>query len=366
MTTEDSVSPRWWPEDLLLDELGLRVRREFVDELETAGLWPNGARVRIVGADQAARGRAFMDSDFPGWLGADDLASLHSESVFGASNHRFGRRLPVVVGFGHELGAGLHGLLGCPPATRPLAAALGATFNFGIVLFDAVCDQVRGGAARIGTVLDAALLRELFVDPGAGARMLSSPVLAESVELRLLFKTVARFFDVLRAHAPAAGFGALARVMDQAFRAEIATTAPASCSVVDVERKSVLPFTITLEALRACCAPGAPGSSPAVDEIVDALGRIVWLVDDLADLGLDLSTGAANAIAMRAAPGDAGNARLVARRLLSSSLTAEVAREIRVLLARVSDPSQGVRMEGGWTFAEWIRTAIRRAVEPTL
>jgi hypothetical protein len=360
------MSLRAWADDLLLDELTFKVRREVIDELESAGLWPNKAKVRRITNDQRAHGQAFVDHELSRWLTVEDFAWINSESIFGLSNYRLRDRLPMLIGFGYELGAGLHAWLGCQARTRNIATELGAAFNLGIVLFDLVCDELPDGAGFLATVFDAARLRELFTDRDAGRQLLASPVLARSPELRILFKIVVRFFDTLRAHAPSSSSPELSKAMELAFHAQLSTLRPGACSLAEIEQKSALPFVIIARAVRACCAPEGPTDVwGRADELVGTMGRVFWLIDDLADLCVDLSTGAVNGVAMRAATGNDWSVASVARRLLSSSLLAEVAREFRRELQRLVDnvASRQVRTNLNWTFDEFLLVRVRRWIQ---
>ena len=356
-----------WPDELLLDELSLRARREVVQALDSASLWPAQSRASLISGDQRARGKSFIDREMRDWLGPGDFRWIHSESVFGRSNHRLRARLPMLVGYGHELGGGLHSWLGCPLSTRGAAMSLGATFNLGIVLFDLVCDGVPAGASRIASALDGPLLRSLFVDPEAGSALLARQEVADAPELRILFKAVVRFFELVRANVTTREhLSPLADALELAFRAQLDTANPQTCSVAAVESKSVLPFTIMLRSIRACCKPETLVAGDHAEDIVRIMGRVFWLVDDLADLCKDLGAGAVNGVLMRvAAPGSAAGA--TARRLLKSQTLADAASEVRDQLAKLIKaiaPSRA-RMDGGWPFEEWLLVSVRGWIAPS-
>ena len=368
---EDTAVRAPWPDDLRLDELALRSRRLVIERLNEAALWPRRARAQLLSGDQRARGEHFLERDARGFLGHEDYARLGSEGIFGLRNARLRNRLPVVAGFGHELGNGLHGWLRCPFGTRALAAELCATFNLGVVLFDRICDTLPGGAARLERLFDATTLEHLFADPAHAAGRFALDAARERPEFGILAKTVLRFFQLLRAHAQGPAQRELASALSRAYRAELDTVKPhatlePSSVLKAVEQKSSLPFAIAFYAVQSCCAPASAGDAQEQAALLDGLGRVFSLVDDAADLCVDLRRGDPNGIVLRAADAAAGRPTELAV-LLDTALLVHVASELSAALQAVYAllAAHEVRMDGGWRFEEWLLVTIRGWLDPT-
>src|ERR1700733_8474679 len=121
-----------WPIGCMLDELRLRVLRQIVHEMESRGLWLQRERCAEIIGFRHSYGAYLMQNDLLPAIGADDYAKLSLESIFGLTDHRFERRAPRLLSFGHDIGTGLDRLLATHRRVDSQTGRLCALFNFGI------------------------------------------------------------------------------------------------------------------------------------------------------------------------------------------------------------------------------------------
>jgi hypothetical protein len=362
--------------DRLLRDVALKARAVVIDELSDADLWLKRSRVNLIQGDQRARGAAFVTAVLGEYLGRKDFALLNSETIFGYSRHGLRSRLPTIAGFGLELGSGFHKWLGNSISSRTQSSRLCGIFFVGTALFDLVCDTRGLGAESLLSVFDLAILRDMLAEPDAGGQRLETSGLWAVPEFRILFKIITLFFNQLRALSRDSDNEDLSRLIEQCYLAQLHSVLPAvqdgsvDCLRAHVDQKSILPFVIMFRLVQISSGIheiNRGGEGACLEEIATRLGRVLWRIDDVADLGDDLSSDAANSIVARATfEGCPSDAESVARYLLQSSLLAEVAREIRSelrhLITRLS--SRNIRMDGSWTFEHWVLAAVRGWVEP--
>jgi hypothetical protein len=292
---------------LMLDEAWLRGHRSLVQALEADRLWPDPAVQQRIMAAQRAAGERLRDGVLFEVLGPDDFARLGSESIFGASNGRFRRRLPFVLAFGFELGQGLNALASHRRSERTEeTGAVSAVFNLGVSIFDLLADTDPEGFDELSERFDASRLRGLrdaSIDPGA---IIPDDSAGLAPEVRILLKLIAAFFAALHALGPADDPG-LRAIRDRVFAsllaahaAELQSTGGAVTEdlVAVSEAKSTLPFAIIGDIARLG-ASGDEAGSEAVRSLVDHVRTVFWLTDDLADIVLDLQTGALNSLLAR-------------------------------------------------------------------
>jgi hypothetical protein len=372
-----AAAPSEWPMPLLLDEAWLRAHRALVHALEADGLWPEGATQRTIIAAQHSHGEQLRDGLLFDLLGPEDFAHTASESLFGAANGRFRRRLPFVLAFGYELGLGLHAMAcdGIGVRGREVGEA-SAIFNLGISMFDLIADTDPTLFGEVSAIVDAPRLRAL-VDgqvqvgaPTADGRTVPAP------EVRILIKMIEAFFRRLRelegkGQPPAAHLrDRVATSLMAAHSAELqsaGTEIPDNLAAVS-EAKSTLPFVIIGDlALLGAGAEGVRAGS--VESLVSHVKAVYWLTDDLADIVTDFQSGALNSLLARSGgvphhERDSARDYPVLAHLLASREIEETAEAIRqhlraaTVLARRATGGPGRRADLGALLACYVRDWI--------
>jgi hypothetical protein len=356
---EEAFALSEWPISLLLDEVWLRGRRTLVHELERRGLWPERAQYRRYIAQQHALGERLGEQVLLPAVGERDAALLRSEAAFGAANQRVRERLPIVLAFGHELGSVLHAIIGGQPAARYAVAERCAVFNLGVSLFDVVCDACPDLRPRLIEAFDEHLLAGL-ASGTLGAGDLARTADAEpSVELRVLLKVIAAFFDLAR--PTAADLTPLEDLLRRAYRAELAASQPDAATRPDAletaRSKSMLPFAVIAEVVRGGeCLDDDAGA--LLCRLADDVSRVFWLTDDLVDAVPDFRSSTLNALLLDgAATASDGDDGAPLRRALDHGVLEATAREIGARLADAvgavaespSDPESAARLHAALT-----------------
>jgi len=159
--------------------------------------------------------------------------------------------------------------------------------------------------------------------------------------VRVLLRIIQLFFAKVRRCG--ANAGQLGQMLVRAYRAQIVATqaevsgsSPARLAVA-TRNKSTLPFEVILEIARGCA--GVRGS-PKVERRARALGRLISLTDDLADLTRDLRSGGANALALGGAVWSPDRAT-IAWRLLEGDVIHHSARRLEAELKTIADDQSG-------------------------
>jgi hypothetical protein len=196
MTPQSQQDLSEWPISCMLDELHFRVLRQIVHQMESRGLWVRREhRTEILDARHAYGAHLMQETLLP--VLGDDYAELVSERVFGLTDYKFGLRAPRSLSFGYDMGTGIHRLLVSDGFTRSETGKLCALFNFGITIFDAVCDRMADTADILHRGFDERTLQTLIREPqGASVLEASIPKL-RSVEVRVVLKVICAFFSRL-------------------------------------------------------------------------------------------------------------------------------------------------------------------------
>lgn len=296
-----------WPIPFLLDEAWLRSRRLLVQEMERRGLWPRTAPHVAFMQEQRDQGRRLAQGLLGDALGPIDFAHLNSESIYGPANRHLRERLPYVLSFGYELGAGLHALLTDDAAHRDAAAELGALFNLGISLFDLIYDHFPALLEDFGGLFNDGVLRQLADEPQAERPSFDWESIS-SDELRVLLRIISAFFERLHAlhqrlesaEGRSTAWERLRASLLAAYQAEQqsapASTAPAAEAVEVARRKSTLPFQVIYLIAALAALPISQPRTAVTRRLADDIGLIFWLTDDLVDIVPDFQTDALNAL----------------------------------------------------------------------
>jgi hypothetical protein len=291
-----------WPLALLLDEAWLRARRVLVHGLEQDGLWSSGEAHAAALEAQRSIGLALQESVLREALGVEAHALLGTDAIFGRSNARIRRRLPLVLAFGHTLGAGFAAMLGATEERARAAGEACALFNLGISIFDWITDGGPEPSRALERAFDARALERILEGEALPAPPGDAPG-----EIVVLLRIIAGFFARC-AHArrrDEEAWSDLSTLLARAYAAELESTRGAALDAATAARaardKSALPFAITAGVARLLL--DAPASSPArarAREAADALGEAFGILDDLVDLVPDLRQGALNVVLLGA------------------------------------------------------------------
>jgi hypothetical protein len=269
-------------------------RSRLIARLLEAGLWQPPQVFHGEMGQQRSRGEVLLRQLLAPCVGPSDLALLGQARAFGLADSRLRKRLPFMLSFGYELGLGLQDLLSSDPSGAPLCALL----NLGVSLFDLQCDRDGEGVRSLTEVFDERSLYRLIADPAACIELQAHAEDVAAPDLRVLLKVIVEVFR--RLHAPrgaetsAAAWERLAKLMRDAYRAQIGTVADGGRDLAGVETKSTAPFHLLLAA-QEILAPAASEAQRAVARrATAAIATLFWLVDDIADLARDTRAGAAN------------------------------------------------------------------------
>jgi hypothetical protein len=272
-----------------------------------------------------------------GLLLEDDRRWLMSPSLFGASNRRFRARTPLTLAFGYSLSEGLQSLGGDEPDSG-LAEACGL-FNFGISIFDLLHDTQPELVSEFASHFNRDVLVQLQSEESGPGSLRAAACASAQPEVRLLLQTIAGVYErlYLIAGGPLSeAFAPVARLLAEAYEAEMRSAACKSARAaerLEISRaKSTLPFAI-VAAISALGPARAALSTRAA--LVEDLGTIFWLTDDLVDVVGDARSRALNSLLVRAAGEDAGDVGGNVSRLLESQVITDVAGTIRDALGRI-------------------------------
>lgn len=352
-----------WPVGLLLDEVWLATRRSLVTALERAALWPVAAEHQAFFTSQRRRGEDLRQRVLLNLLLEEDRRWLMSPSLFGASNRRFRARTPITMAFGYSVSEGLQSL-GGHQADTAVAEACGL-FNFGISIFDLLHDTQPQLVLEFTSHFNRDVLVQLQSDEAGSRSLRESARVSEHPEVRLLLQTIAAVYErlyLIAGGAQSAAFAQVAALLAQAYDAEMrsatCTSAPAAERLAISRDKSALPFSI----IAAISALGAGDDLPSHEGLIQDLGTIFWLTDDLVDVVGDARSRALNSLLVRAAGEDTLEVGANLMRLLESTLIADAAVSVRDALERVqslvrgSDDHRADRLDQ--VLASYVRTWI--------
>lgn len=263
-------------------------------ELGAAGLLLSPAAYARCREEVAAAGARLWFGEVAATVGAGRMEALMQPAA--RARLHPAAALPRVLGFGSLQARALCQVMGTPPQRLAAAAAAGALFNLGVVLFDYVCDWLPEQAPLLLERLGPASLQRLLAAEGPPPST-GAPVVDFLVDL------VAGFFARCRALAgpsPDPGLWAEFRRCILAMHAAEAATArlrraeglPGLAVYRWLRTKSALPiWTMALLGL----LPAAPPDPERVRRLragCVALGGVLWAVDDLADAAEDWEAGA--------------------------------------------------------------------------
>jgi hypothetical protein len=187
------------------------------------------------------------------------------------------------------------------------AAVLGAAFNLAITCIDYFADEL-GVADRLFNLLDASLIRNIFVAPSLAAGQLASQTRqSEDGRERFLLGLVAFCASsgcrLLQATRNQAAWEDLGRVIAQLLESEREVARSVWPSHSDarrllpyVEAKSCLPSVASLHVARLAYPPGAIVSGRDLLRIARRVGTMFWRIDDLVDVLRDLRAGTPNGV----------------------------------------------------------------------
>ena len=339
-------------------------RRTLVAALERAALWPLASEHQVFTASQRKRGEALREQVLFALLPEDDRRWLMSPSLFGASNRRFRARTPLTLSFGYSLSEGLQSLAADPPAIA-LAEACGL-FNFGISIFDLLHDAQPQLVSEFTSHFNRDVLARLQSDGDGPAALRHSACTSEQPEIRLLLQTIAGVYE--RLYHAAGGpqspaFAPVAALLARAYEAEMRSAAHTSAAPADrlaISRaKSALPFAI----IAAVSALGQARAALADQQaLIEDIGTIFWLTDDLVDVVGDARSRGLNSLLVRAAGEDTLDVGPNLTRLLESPLISDAARAITEALGRIhaamaaSGADRAERLDR--VVAAYVRTSI--------
>jgi hypothetical protein len=340
-----------WPASLLLDELWLKVRRLSIDELARRELWLATEEFHAARAERRRCGRRLRAELLAPALGAQDFQQLRSTAAFDSPDGRLFKRLPLMLAFGYDIGAGLvrpdRSELRNGGSESEIAHQVGclcALFNCGIALFDALYDRLPQRSHELSQALDIHLLRAAMHERTHLAELAHRAGAIQALEPRIVMRVVTAFYERLWSTAAcdrtAPQWQALDDLLAEAYNAEmmsvIGEAAGAEALQTAATAKAVLPFQV-MAALATVCAPptAAPVVATAGEErepmsTARQVGTVFSLVDDLIDLVHDTEAGAVNTIALRVS---ASEPHLLPRRLLEGC---EVDQAVAELGANVS------------------------------
>jgi outer membrane protein assembly factor BamB/orotate phosphoribosyltransferase len=262
-------------------------------------------RYREFSGNQEAIGRELeIRLIHPSWAEADHAYYRSHLSLTGSENPRFGFAGPLA--FGHELGAAIHGYLYPTRGRRDAISELCALFNLFITIFDWINDRLPAAHCELADAITEDTLRRLSSGVGGVREFQRTLESAQHPAVRMLLNTMSKFFADLHAsaHVPVnhPAWERLNELLVQAYRAEIATSglnlAPRSHSelLAAASAKSVLPFEIILAIAVACEDQPVTQSTDDATALVQCIGTLIQVADDVSDLVRDSRSGDANTI----------------------------------------------------------------------
>lgn len=257
-------------------------------------------------AKQSAIGRRLRDEQlvagFPAFIDlADYRANAHRDPYLW-------ERVAMAAGFGYRMGAELDRLRAIAGADETIPVLSGA-FNAAITVIDYVVDEVPGGVGLLDAIDDRSI-SVIFASESGASAMLGEAYRSQTsasgrLALALMSTTALGFWRLYPGRKAAPEWDALRRTIAQLRDVEARSTSPAppsEASRADLEAKSALAVTVMM---RLCALGVASAMSPELADAAVALGRLLSLTDDMADLRADMSRGvvsnAAIAVARMAA-----------------------------------------------------------------
>lgn len=210
-------------------------------------------------------------------------------------------RVAVAAGFGYRMSEEL-ALLRPTAADRAIHVLSGA-FNAAITVLDYVVDEVPGGRALLQAMNERAIAVIFTSETGASA-LLRDVYRSQTsgpgrLALALVSASALGFWRLHRRRRAPAEWEALHRAIAQLRDVQARVTSPAApttATASDLEAKSALSVTV-ISRLSALGADGA--IPPMLTEATVALGRLLYLTDDMADLRVDLSRRSMSTATMR-------------------------------------------------------------------
>jgi hypothetical protein len=290
-----------WPLSFLLDEVWLKTRRILTHKLESKGLWPKDQEYRNFVEGERKLGNEIKSEVLLSVLGQRDYGFLNSELSFGSNNAKLKKRIPYVVAFGYEISKIICELIA--PKQICTVTKISSVFNFGISLFDYVCDSNPLLFSQFMNTMNRRVLLEITTDEEACKLRLHKCDMIDVTELRLLTKVVLWFFlELHRLHQRSSNTRVWKKLIScllSAYTAEVASSAHTNLcqnQLQSVARdKSTLPFII----IYLTGALRSTKNNPLELNFLKfalGIGEIFWSIDDLRDILQDLQYNNLNSI----------------------------------------------------------------------
>ena len=220
-------------------------------------------------------------------------------------------RIPLIADLGFRQTSLFQSMTEIPTRFADEAATLGAAFNVAITMIDRAVDE-KGAGDRLFHVLDASLMRNIFLSPDLAVKQLGA-VLRESGDIRerFLYKLVAYcastgyllFVETRNKNA----WQDLGETVALTLEGEKVTSSGLWLSCTEARRilpyvqaKSCLPSVVALHVALLAHEPSVILARDLA-ETAKWLGNLFWYIDDLTDLLDDLRTGTPNVILLRLA-----------------------------------------------------------------
>jgi outer membrane protein assembly factor BamB/orotate phosphoribosyltransferase len=290
---------------LALESLRSSIVRGFVRRLRTARLGLARDRFREFDGNLEAIGRELeIRLIHQSWSEADH-AYYNSQLSYSDCKHP-PFAFPAPMAFGYHLGALIHGYLYPERGRCDAIAELCALFNLFITIFDWITDRLPDAHCELDHVISEETLRHLSSGADGVREFQQTIESAQHPAVRILLKTMGRFFADLHASACVSvdhpKWERLNALLVQAYRAEIATSGlnHASQSLSEclayARAKSVLPFEIILAIAVACEDRPVAKAMEDATAFVQCIGTLIQVADDVSDLVRDYRSGDANTI----------------------------------------------------------------------
>jgi hypothetical protein len=280
--------------------------RALAQRLQSSDLWLSSQCMQRFLRTQRALGRILERQALMPLFASTEHAQLSGRYQRNELFQPIRMRLPLILAFGGEIGAGLHELLFTDKTRREAVSRTCALFNLGISLFDRVCDGPREGFAGLQAVFDEQVLHRLASGDGTDNSLRRAASVAPDPSIRTLLILILGFFtEMQQLDGSPAARRRINEALIEAYRAEMATMTKSADGIGLAERtnaarrKSTLPFIVMLAVARQC-GDQTTGDVAQAEGLVECLGAVFSLTDDLVDLARDYRSGDANTILLGA------------------------------------------------------------------
>jgi len=359
-----------WPITSLLKELKLKVIRQIVDGLETKGFWIPDEEYSQILQFRKEQANIIRQRLITPALGEADDSILNSPSLFGP-NKDFAFNISTPIIFGHDIGNILYGQWAPDGDKRRRVTDLCALFNFGITLFDRVCDFYKTNPKVFSNIFGEQDLIDLFETPQGYIKVAESANYIVLSELRILLKVICLFFLNLHqlnaASCNPRDWANLKTMLVEAYRAQIQAS---FFNKYDFERqfdicrkKSTLPFLV-MSQLCKVSGGGTASNAHSINVMSEIIASIFWQLDDLVDITKDIQSEDVNSVLLLAGDKygtDSFSKEDFARLLLTGPDTEILVKDFCLQLADLfSSFNDGTdETVSGIQFSDLIKTYIR-------